>query len=92
MEGKRCKEMKGMGMHMRMRHIPGYPIIPFVFPMAAALLSATCALWQMARMARALQVIAMANALNELKDRLTDDEKQELEERMRANLFPPCCH
>ena len=60
------------GKHMGLRHIPGYPIIPFVFPMAMALLSVTCTLWMMARMTRAKEVDAMTNALHKLGDRLSD--------------------
>ncbi|MHB9130295.1 MAG: hypothetical protein ACYDBB_04275 [Armatimonadota bacterium] len=97
---KPCYErMKGMrGFHkmhgmphghgmMRMKMIPGFPIIPFIFPIGVIVISTVMNLLMFARLVRAAETAAMVDALDEMEDRLSDVEQADLEGRIRENLF-----
>ncbi|HEY3417310.1 MAG TPA: hypothetical protein VGM23_10550 [Armatimonadota bacterium] len=71
--------------HMK---IPGYPIIPFVFPMLTMMGYLCMALWLTKRITRALEVMALSKALHDMGDRLSSVETADLEGRIRQNLFP----
>ncbi len=44
-------------------------------------------LWMVGRMTTALETLAAAEALDELDERLAEDERADLEGRIRENLF-----
>ncbi|MHB9026655.1 MAG: hypothetical protein ACYC7E_21190 [Armatimonadota bacterium] len=67
--------------------IPGYPIIPFVFPMFPMMVYLGTALWLTLRITRALETMALAKALDEMEDRLSSAEMADIEGRIRQNLF-----
>ncbi len=68
--------------------IPGFPIIPFVFPMLTMMTYLGMALWLTVRIARALEVLSLASTMNTMGDRLSSVETADLEGRIRQNLFP----
>jgi len=72
-------------MMMKHKHHP----MPFgLLALPATLIFGTMvSVWITKRMLRALEVIALTNALDEMEDRLSDVEKADLEGRIRERLF-----
>ena len=73
-----------MGMH---GHHHGFPLLRLFF--ATSMLSyLVMAIWLTVKLVRALDTMAMAKTLEKLGDRLSEAERDELEARIRENLFP----
>jgi len=86
-----------MHMMMKHKHHPGMHTHPsaalLIFPISMVLVS-LASLMLMKRMARALETIALTDALDEMEDRLSDVEKADIEGRVRERLFEEgfgCC-
>lgn len=77
--------------HPGMHHLPGELLI---FPITLAL-GTVVSVWLMGRLMRAVETIALTNALDEMEDRLSDVEKADIEGRIRERLFEEghfgCC-
>jgi len=73
-------------------HHPPYGLL--IFPVTIAL-GTVVSVWLTGRMLRALETIALTNALDEMEDRLSDAEKADIEGRIRERIFDEghfgCC-
>ena len=68
-------------------HLEGVCETGIAFTAALLVTSTVVCLWAMLRMTRALETLAMINALDELEDRFSDIERADLEGRVREHLF-----
>ena len=58
---------------------------------AGIVLVTVASFWLTWKIAKSLEAIAVAQALDEIGERLSEEEKTELEDRLRHHLFEPCC-
>lgn len=82
---------------LKYRHHPGvhrFPCELLIFPATLAI-GTVVSVWLTGRIVRALETLALTNALDELEDRLSDVEKADIEGRIRERLFDEghfgCC-
>jgi len=78
-------------------HHPAMHRMPYellIFPITIAL-GTVVSVWLTSRILRAVETIALTNALDEMEDRLSDVEKADIEGRIRERLFEEdafgCC-
>jgi len=84
---KKC----GQWMHGHGGHGKQFPMPPclLLIPLSVAV-SAVVGVMLKARQTRALEAMAMAQVLDEMKDQLSEDERKELEARIRLRVFYTC--
>lgn len=80
---------------MKHKHHPGMhhhrpPAALLIFPVSM-ILASVASLVLLMRMTRALETLALTNALDEMEDRLSDVEKADIEGRIRERLFEEGC-
>jgi len=80
-----------MRMHCRKQAMEQHhPMRPFIALTSLTIfaVSTIASLWMLERMTRALEMMAMTKAMDEMGDRMSDVERADLEGQIRSRLFP----